>query len=158
MTALRVSKERQQRFLQALAEADDVAAATTAAGIERAKVYQLRRTDPAFAAQWDRAKEAAADRLEQEARRRALEGRQEPLLSDGKIVRDDDGRPVAVRRYSDDLLLALLKAHRPEMFGDHRLIAEAMYPRWLRCLAIVFVGAFVWAVGMLTLQSLAARL
>lgn len=158
MTALRVSKERQQRFLQALAEADDVAAATTFAGVKRAKVYQLRKTDPAFAAQWDRAKEAAVGRLEQEARRRALEGLQEPLLSDGKIVRDDDGRPVAVRRYSDDLLLALLKAHRPEMFGDHRLTGEAIYPRWLRCLAFVFVGAVAWAVGMLTLHSFAGRL
>src|SRR5438034_5712220 len=26
-------------------------------------------------------------------------------------VRDDDGQPIAVRRYSDNLLLALLKAH-----------------------------------------------
>ena len=55
----------------------------------------------------------AADALEAEARRRAVEGTQEPLVSAGRIVRDDDGRPIAVRRYSDNLLLALIKARRP---------------------------------------------
>jgi hypothetical protein len=38
---------------------------------------------------------------------------QEPLVSAGKLVRDDDGQPITVRRYSDNVLLALLKAHRP---------------------------------------------
>jgi hypothetical protein len=37
----------------------------------------------------------------------------EPLVSAGKLVRDDDGQPIAIRRYSDNLLLALLRAHRP---------------------------------------------
>jgi hypothetical protein len=31
----------------------------------------------------------------------------------GKLVRDDEGNPITVRRYSDNLLLALLKAKRP---------------------------------------------
>jgi hypothetical protein len=42
-----------------------------------------------------------------------VEGVLEPLVSGGKVVRDDDGQPIAIRRYSDALLLALLKAHRP---------------------------------------------
>jgi hypothetical protein len=37
----------------------------------------------------------------------------EPLVSGGKLVRDDSGQPIAVRRYSDGLLTALLKARRP---------------------------------------------
>jgi hypothetical protein len=37
----------------------------------------------------------------------------EPLVSAGKLVRDDNGQPVMVQRYSDNLLMALLKAHRP---------------------------------------------
>ena len=37
----------------------------------------------------------------------------ELLLSAGKLVRDDDGKPITVRRYSDNLLLALLKTRRP---------------------------------------------
>jgi len=39
--------------------------------------------------------------------------RVEPLVSAGKLVRDDDGQPIAIRRYSDNLLLALLRARRP---------------------------------------------
>jgi hypothetical protein len=35
------------------------------------------------------------------------------LVSGGRLVRDDDGQPIAGRRYSDTLLLALLNAHRP---------------------------------------------
>jgi hypothetical protein len=37
----------------------------------------------------------------------------EPLVSAGKLVRDDDGQPIMVRRFSDNLLLALIKARRP---------------------------------------------
>ncbi len=55
----------------------------------------------------------ATDRLEDEARRRAVEGIEEPLVSAGKLVRDDHGQPIWVRRYSDNLLLGLLKARRP---------------------------------------------
>src|SRR5262249_24460502 len=31
----------------------------------------------------------------------------------GKLVRDDDGQPITVQRYSDKLLLALMNARRP---------------------------------------------
>ena len=70
----------------------------------------MRKEDPVFAAAWDEAEEKAADVLEAEARRRAVLGVPKPL---GKVVRDDDGQPIAIRRYSDTLLLALLRAHRP---------------------------------------------
>ena len=88
-------------------------AAAAVAGTSRSRVYVLRKNDPAFAIAWEEAEEMAADALEAEARRRAVEGTQEPLVSAGRIVRDDDGRPIAVRRYSDNLLLALIKARRP---------------------------------------------
>jgi hypothetical protein len=91
-------------------------------GTSRTRVYELRKTDAVFAGAWEEAEETAADRLEEEARRRAVEGVQEPLVSAGKIVRDDDGQPIAIRRYSDTLLIALLKAHRPEKFRDQKLI------------------------------------
>jgi hypothetical protein len=32
------------------------------------------------------------------------------VISGGKIMRNDDGSPIMVREYSDNLLLALLKA------------------------------------------------
>ncbi len=113
MKRLKLTKMRQRRFLQALANTGSVTAAIAVAGSSRTRVYELRKTDPEFACAWQQAEEIATDRLEEEARRRAVEGVTEPLVGAGKLVRDDDGQPIAVRRYSDHLLLALLKAHRP---------------------------------------------
>ena len=113
MKRVRLTRARQERFLKALADTGSVTAAVAVTGTSRSRVYELRKVDPAFAAEWDEAEEIAADRLENEARRRGVEGVPEPLVSGGRIVRDDDGQPIAIRRYSDALLLALLKAHRP---------------------------------------------
>jgi hypothetical protein len=55
----------------------------------------------------------AADRLREEAWRRAVDGVSEPLVSAGKLVHDDDGQPIMVKRYSDSLLQVLMKAHQP---------------------------------------------
>jgi hypothetical protein len=85
-------------------------------------VYELRKRNPAFAKAWDEAEERAADALEAEAWRRAVVGVQEPIVSSGKVVRDDDGQPLAIRRYSDALMLALLKARRPEKFKDRAVV------------------------------------
>jgi hypothetical protein len=113
MNRLKLTKMRQGCFLQALANTGSVTAAIAVAGSSRTRVYELRKTDPEFACAWQEAEDIAADGLEAEARRRAVEGVTEPLVSAGKLVRDDDGQPIAVRRYSDHLLLALLKARRP---------------------------------------------
>jgi hypothetical protein len=96
-----------------VAETGPLTAAVAAAGTSRTRVYELRKTDTAFAAAWDEAEDIATDRLEDEARRRAVEGVAGPLVSAGKLVRGDDGQPITVRRYSDNLLLALIKARRP---------------------------------------------
>ncbi len=118
MKALKFTKDRRHVFLEALAETGIVSVAAKIAGITRARAYQVRNRDPDFASAWDAAEEEAADRLEAEAWRRAVDGTAEPLVSAGKVVRDDDGAPLAIRRYSDHLLLALLKARRPERFKD----------------------------------------
>jgi hypothetical protein len=70
----------------------------------------VRKQDPGFASAWEEAEESAADALEAEAWRRAVDGVPEPLISAGKVVHDDDGQALAIRRYSDILMLALLKA------------------------------------------------
>ena len=103
----------QTRFLEALADTGSVSAAVAVAGTSRTRVYELRKADPDFARGWEDAEEIAADQLHDEARRRALEGIPEPLVSGGKLVRDEEGQPITIRRYSNSLLLALLKAHRP---------------------------------------------
>ena len=103
----------QKRFLDALADSGSVSAAVAVAGTSRTRVYELRKADPDFARAWEYAEEIAADWLHDEARPRALEGIPEPLVSGGKLVRNEEGQPITIRRYSNSLLLALLKAHRP---------------------------------------------
>jgi len=65
-----------------------------------------------FAAAWDEALEIATGSLELEARRRAQKGVLEPVYYKGKKV-------GAVRKYSDTLLIFLLKAHRPDKYRDN---------------------------------------
>ena len=113
MRKVNLTPARQQRFIKALSKTGNVTKAAALASTSRTRGYELRNRDPAFAAAWQEAEEVAADRLEDEARRRAVEGVSEPLVSAGKLVRDDDGQPIMVRRYSDKLLLALIKARRP---------------------------------------------
>ena len=110
MRKLKLTRARQEQFLKALAETGSVATSAALAGTSRTRVYELRKADPAFASAWEDAEEIAADRLEEEARRRAVEGVEEPLVSGGKLVRDDNGQPITVRRYSDNLLLALAQS------------------------------------------------
>jgi hypothetical protein len=113
----RWSRERQQQFLEYLAETGNVSRAAKLVGSSTARVYAMRHNDPAFRQGWDEAEEIAADRLEAEAWRRAVEGVDEPAVNAGRLVRDEAGNAVMVRRYSDMLLLALLKAHRPAKFN-----------------------------------------
>jgi hypothetical protein len=116
----RLTRERLQQFLEYLAETGNVSRSVKLIGTSAARVYTLRHNDPAFREAWDEAEEIAADRLEQEAWRRAVEGFDEPVVSAGKLVRDENGNAVMVRRYSDMLLIRLLAAHRPQKF-DRRL-------------------------------------
>jgi hypothetical protein len=122
MKKLKLTRERQERFVKALADTGIVSVAVEIAGTSRTRVYELRKHDSDFASAWAEAEEQAADALEAEAWRRAVQGVAEPLVSAGKVVRDDDGQPLVIRRYSDNLLLALLKARRPEKFKDRAVV------------------------------------
>lgn len=51
-----------------------------------------------------------------------MEGVPRPLVSAGKLVKDDSGAPVILREYSDRLMEILLRAHRPSTFREQTLI------------------------------------
>jgi hypothetical protein len=112
-------------FLAELRRRGNVSDAARAATIDRTTAYLWRKNEPEFAAAWDEAIEAAIDSLEAEAWRRAAEGVEEPVIGrvgkdkDG-IVRDADGLPLFVRKYSDSLMNTLLKAHRPEKYRERQ--------------------------------------
>lgn len=114
----RFTRARRDKFLRVLAETGNVTAAAREAGMARSQFYVVRAADPSFAVLWRDAEEAAADLLEAEARRRAVDGVEEPLMGGGKLIKDDDGNAVLVRKYNDRLLEFLLKAHRPDRYKD----------------------------------------
>ena len=71
----------------------------------------MRRRSEDFAAQWDNALEEGTDLLEAEARRRAVTGIDKPVYYKGEVV-------GSITKYSDRLLMFLLRAHRPQKFRD----------------------------------------
>lgn len=120
-------------FLVALRDTANVRAACEAAKVTHPVVYTRRQKDPAFEQAWEVALQEATDLLETEARRRAYEGVDEPVIHQGQLQGywvDADGNavakdtpkskliPLTVKRYSDNLLIFLLKAHRPEKFRE----------------------------------------
>ncbi len=81
------------RFLALLSTSPNISLACKAAGINRSTAYEHRQRFPDFAAQWDDALESAVELLEAEVWQRA-------------------------RKHSDTLAIFLLKAHKPEKYGD----------------------------------------
>jgi len=102
------------RFLQLLASTGNVSESCREAKFPRRTAYDHREADPEFAAAWKDAEEVAADYLRAEARRRGVDGWDEPVFWKGEVCGH-------IRRYSDTMLGRLLTAHCPE-FKDERNI------------------------------------
>jgi hypothetical protein len=91
--------------------------ACTASSVPRRTAYQWRSDVPEFAAAWEEALDEAADRMEREAFRRAVEGVEKPVFgSMGQGL--GSGEVGRVREYSDTLLIFLLKAAKPEKYRE----------------------------------------
>lgn len=105
----RIAARRRAIFLRLLAGSGNVTWAAHAAGYSRQHVYAVRANDPVFAQAWDAARDQAAEELEAEAWRRAVEGIEEPICAGGKVV-------GTWRRYSDALLMLLLHGAMPKKY------------------------------------------
>lgn len=104
-------KHWREVFIAWLRKKGNITAACDKAKISRQHAYRTRDEDATFAAEWDDALQEATERLEMEARRRAHDGVLEPVFQGGVKV-------GAVRKYSDTLLIFLLKAHAPEKYRE----------------------------------------
>ena len=102
---------KKRAFLLAYAELGIVTYAAKAAQIHRLTHNDWLKTDAVYAADFEVAKEGAADRLEREALRRAVEGWDEPIVWRGEVT-------GMVRRYSDTLLIFMLKGAKPEKYRE----------------------------------------
>lgn len=106
-----ISHMKKRAFLAAYAECGTVTHAAEIAGISRRMVQYWKKDDPEFAEAFRVAEEKAADRLEQEARRRAIEGVPQPVFYKGRKV-------GTIQKYSNNLLMFLLKGARPEKYRE----------------------------------------
>jgi hypothetical protein len=100
-------------FITSLSLRGIVTQACETAKIERTTAYKARETDTTFAAAWDEAVEVAADALEAEAWRRAVDGVEKPV----GFYQGAAGEYV--QEYSDTLLIFLLKGVRPAKYRDN---------------------------------------
>ena len=88
-----------------------MSAACRAAGVGRATHYLWMQEDQDYRAAFEEAHATAIESLESEARRRAVDGWDEPVFHDGLRC----GRK---RKYSDTLLIFLMKGAAPEKYRD----------------------------------------
>lgn len=94
-------------FIAALAKTGSPAKAAKAAKVSYPTPYKLRKRSPEFGVLWKQAKLQFADRLRAEAMSRAVDGWLEPVFQQGRRVGQ-------IRRKSDQILLAMLKANCKE--------------------------------------------
>ncbi len=94
-------------FIEALRATGNVTLAAKYAGRSRNQAYYVRRRSEHFATQWDEALEEGTDLLKAEAWRRAVNGIDKPVYYKGEVV-------GSITKYSDRLLMFLLKAHDPK--------------------------------------------
>jgi len=102
---------RQSAFLRAFRDTGTLAGAARSSGVSHTSHYRWVQQDSEYGAEFNDANEEVTDALEQEARRRALEGVEEPVFYRGERV-------GSARKYSDQLLMFLLMAKRPEQFRE----------------------------------------
>jgi len=105
---------KKEAFLVAYSEIGVVSRAAEAANVDRNMHWRWLRDDPEYPARFVAAHGQACDALETEARRRAIEGWEEPVYQGGQLV-------GTKRRYSDTMLAMLLNANLPEKYGRNRV-------------------------------------
>jgi uncharacterized protein YbjQ (UPF0145 family) len=104
-------KAKQRAFLAVYSEAGNISQAAELANVNRCMHYTWMEKSEVYREAFEEAMEKAADRLEQEARRRAVNGVSEPVFYKGEQC-------GTIQRYSDTLLIFLLKGVRPEKYRE----------------------------------------
>ena len=114
-------------FLDELCQYGNVSESCAKAEVGRVTVYRHRKENPEFAKAWEEALAIGTQALEDEAKRRAFSGWEEPVIHQGRrqyeeVVDEKTGEvklvPVGVRKYSDTLLIFLMKGLKPETYKE----------------------------------------
>lgn len=118
---VRIGPAEKAEIIDALYVHMSLPAALEALGHSLKDVMEEADVDSEFRARLDRAETHLMSVAEQEAKRRAIYGVEEPVVANGKvvyIVQDGVRRMLKRRVYSDGLLQFLLKSRNREVFGD----------------------------------------
>lgn len=139
-------REKQQIFLDAYGECGVIKYACRVAQINRSTVRYWLEHDKDFKDVFPDSKEDACDTLEFAAYTQAVEGTEEPAVSMGKLVYEEElvldengeqvydskGRPVTrrgnlvtIKKYSPQLLITLLKANMPEKYRERTQVEHS---------------------------------
>ena len=111
----------QRGFLAAFSKTGTVSYAAEAAQVDRGRHYAWLKK-PTYSEAFEAAQVVAAETLEKEARRRAVEGIEVAVYHQGKKVGTQ-------HKYSDVLLIFLLKGAMPERYRDrYEITAEVAVP------------------------------
>lgn len=105
------SAAKQKAFLEAYRKCGHLRLSAEEAGIYRTLHNYWLATDPNYKPKFDEAHEDACEALETEARRRAVDGVEEPVFYKGA----ECGK---VRKYSDTLLIFLMKGAMPTKYRE----------------------------------------
>ena len=108
---LLVTREKKKAFIRAFAITGIVTYSAEAAGIARNTHYDWMAEDKTYKLAVEDAAEQAADRVEAEILRRAIQGIDKPIFYKGKVVK-------TIKEYSDLLLIFWAKATRPGKFRE----------------------------------------
>jgi len=111
----------QRKFLTAYSVTGSVCRSAKAAKISRRTHVNWMHQSPGYPELFAEAKEAAGEALEDEARRRAIEGVRKPVIYQGKqveILNEETGKMEKLweHEYSDTMLAMLLNGNLPEKF------------------------------------------
>ena len=110
-----MTRKRRRKALELIRSGEQIIDVADAIGVARQTLYYLRKTDPDFAREWDEAADIGdliqLSECEKEADFRGRLGWLEPKFYEGRVC-------GFIRKYSDGLLLARMKALAPERYGD----------------------------------------
>ena len=122
MTTALQTRQHKRTFLEAFAEVGNISRAAMMTGITRQAVDGWKANDPAFLVEYERAQVESAERLETEARRRAVEGlvRKKFSAKGEPLIDPDTGDQYYEREYSDTLLIFLMKGANPGKYRENR--------------------------------------
>ena len=108
----RVRSKMKTAVLEAYEEIGRVDFACKRVGLPKTTFYHWLRTDAEFKEAYSNSNEIVVGLMEDEAKRRGIEGVEEPVFYKGVEC-------GTIRRYSDQLLITLLKAHAPEKYRNN---------------------------------------